>query len=241
MNTTRRRLLIIQTGAAPPDVLGRHGDFPEWFRRGLGLAPDRVACVRVDGGEALPPPDRVAAAVVTGSGAMVTQRLAWSERTADWLRAAVRVDLPLLGVCYGHQLLAHALGGRVDYNPRGREIGSVGIDLLPAAAGDALFEAMPTCFDAHATHLQSVVQPPAGAAILARSSLDDFHAICFAPRAWGVQFHPEFNVAHMRAYLRERSEPVDAEGLDARSLMHQVRACPQARSLLRRFVRLSLA
>ncbi len=238
MPTDRRRLLIVQTGAALPSVLARHGDFPEWFRRGLGVAPDRIACVRVDVGEPLPPPNRFAAAVVTGSGAMVTQRLDWSERTADWLRDAVSIELPVLGVCYGHQLLAHAFGGHVDYNPRGREVGSVEIELLPNVSDDTLFGSLPSNFDVHATHLQSVLEPPAGSVVLARSALDDCHVIRFAPRAWGVQFHPEFNIEHMRGYVRARAESIDAEGLDSRALMRQLRACPTAASLLRRFMRL---
>ena len=233
------KLLVVQAGTAMPEVRKRHGDFAEWFRRGLGLAPERVAIVRVDIGEGLPPPQSIAAAVITGSGAMVSERLDWSERTAQWLRTAAHAGLPMLGVCYGHQLLAHALGGHVDYNPRGREIGTVEIECLPSAADDALFGALRSQFRAHATHVQSVLQAPPGAVVLARSMLDDCQAVRYAPRVWGVQFHPEFGVAHMRGYLRERADVVGAEGLDAQHLVHDVRACPQARTLLRRFVRIA--
>jgi GMP synthase (glutamine-hydrolysing) len=233
------KLLIVQTGAALPAVRRRHGDFPEWFRRGLKLKPERVECVRVDVGAALPSPNSIDAVVITGSGAMVSERLNWSERAAGWLRDAAACGLPLLGVCYGHQLLAHAFGGRVDYNPRGREIGTVDIECLPAAASDELFCVQPERFRAHATHLQSVLDVPAGATVLARSMLDDCHAIRFAPRVWGVQFHPEFGVAQMRGYLRERADAVNAEGLDAVGLGMAVRASPHARDLLRRFVNLA--
>jgi GMP synthase (glutamine-hydrolysing) len=232
------KLLIVQTGAAAPEVLARYGDFPEWFRRGLGLRAEQIVVVRVDNGERLPRPHAVTGAVITGSAAMVPERLDWSERTAAWLRDGVDLGLPLLGVCYGHQLLAHALGGHVDYNPRGREIGTAEIERLPDAADDPLIGALPGRFLAHATHLQTVLRAPPGAVVLARSSLDDHQAVRFAANAWGVQFHPEFGVREMRGYLRARSEAIDYEGLDTQALLRAVRASPQARSVLRRFARI---
>jgi len=235
----KRPLLIMQTGTSLPAIRERHGDFPEWFRRGLGLTPPQVVCVRVDAGVAPPPPRHVAAVVITGSAAMVSEHLDWSERAVDWLRTAADVGTPMLGVCYGHQLLAHAFGGHVDYNPRGREIGTVNIERLPAAADDALFGTLPPVFRAQTTHLQSVLRPPSAAAVLARSTLDDCQALRHAPHVWGVQFHPEFGVAHMRGYLRERADAVNGEGLDAQRLSRQVGASPDARALLRRFVRIA--
>ena len=193
---------------------------------------------RVDNGARLPAPDSVAGAVITGSGAMVPERLDWSERTAAWLCDAVSVGLPLLGVCYGHQLLAHALGGHVDYNPRGREIGTAQIERLPLVEDDPLIGALPDRFLAHATHLQTVLRAPSGAVVLARSNLDDHQAVRFAANAWGVQFHPEFGVREMRGYLRARSEAIDYEGLDTQALLRAVRPCPQARNVLRRFARI---
>jgi len=233
------KLLIVQTGATLPALLPRHGDFPEWFRRGLGLKSEHLSIARVDAQQRLPPPRGIDGVVITGSGAMVSERLGWSERTAAWLRGAADAGVPMLGVCYGHQLLAHAFGGHVDYNPRGREIGTVQIECLPAARDDELLRDSPPRFRAHATHLQSVLRAPRGAVVLARSSLDDCQAVRFAPRVWGVQFHPEFNVTHMRGYLRERFDRIVAEGLDARALQQAVGNAPHARRLLRRFVRIA--
>ena len=155
-----KRVLIIQAGTTPTEIRTRFGDFPEWFRRGLRLTPGQIQCVRVDYDEKLPAPNSVAAAVVTGSAAMVTQRLQWSERSAEWLVDAAAARLPILGVCYGHQLLAHAFGGRVDNNPSGREIGSVGIRMLAAAREDELFGSLPARFDAQAIFFLIIRRPP---------------------------------------------------------------------------------
>ena len=231
-------LLIVQTGSAPAELRARIGDFPDWFRRALRVPDAHVRVVDVQHGAVLPALKNVSAAIVTGSAAMVTHRLDWSERTAQWLADAVRRDLPVLGVCYGHQLLAHALGGRIDDHPRGREIGTVTIDCLPHAADDELLGSSAP-FIAHATHVQTVADLPPGAVALARSAHDEYHAVRYARRAWGLQFHPEFPVAAMRGYLRLRADILHREGLDAARLSGAVRPSPRARALLRRFVRVA--
>ena len=230
------RFLIVQTGSTWPQLRARHGDFPDWFRRGLGLRRDEIDIVRVDAGEALPA-DAMAHAgvVVTGSPAMVSERLRWSEHTAAWLRVAIDRSMPVLGVCYGHQLLAHALGGRVDYHPGGREVGTVAIERMPASGDDVLLGAAPATFLAHASHQQSVLELPAGAVTLARSAHDPHHAVRYAPKVWGLQFHPEFSVEIMRGYLQRCARPA-AGDCPADCCNGRAHApAPVARRLLRRF------
>src|SRR5690606_36806035 len=137
----------------------RHGSFAHWIRVAAGLHRDQAVVVDVERGEGLPTRDGFAGVIVTGSAAMVTERHDWSERSAGWLREAAHAGLPLLGICYGHQLIAHALGGTVDDNPNGREMGTVHIDLHPQAQDDPLFAGLPARIKAQATHLQSVLQP----------------------------------------------------------------------------------
>jgi GMP synthase (glutamine-hydrolysing) len=227
-------VLIIRTGRAPDNIRARHGDFPHWFRIGAQLAmPAQV--VDVVAGESLPPPGAVAGAIITGSAAMVTERAAWSERTAGWLRDAMDVELPLFGVCFGHQLMAHALGGRVDYLPGGREIGTQPIELRPAAARDPLAAALPGVFRAHTTHEQSVLEPPPGATVLASSARDPHHLLRYGRQAMSAQFHPEFNADVMRAYIHRKRDAMRREGSDPHLVYRQVAPTPVARKLMRAF------
>ncbi len=227
--------LILETGQPVP-AMKRYGRFPHWIRVAAGLAEGETVVVNVEAGETPPPPGNFAGTIVSGSAAFVTDRADWSERTADWLRDAAHEGQPLLGICYGHQLLAHALGGQVDYNPAGRESGTIELELHPPAFEDPLFAGLPERFPAHATHLQTVLRAPEGATVLARSPQDACHAFRWGEHAWGVQFHPEFATHHIRGYVRARADCLQRHGRCARTVAREVSAAPLARRLLRRFV-----
>lgn len=228
------RCLIIKTGETIDSMKGS-GDFEDWIADGLGVSLSRCPVCRVDRSENLPPPEGFAAAVITGSSAMVSHRLAWSLRTGAWLREAVKVGLPLLGICYGHQLLAQAFGAPVDADPRGREIGTVRIRLRPEASDDPLFERLPELFPAQATHEESVLRLPEGAVHLASTEHTPIHAFRIGESAWGVQFHPEFGAEVMQGYIRARASKLEAEGLDPEALAVSVKKAPDSESLLRIF------
>ena len=228
--------LILETGQ-PAAPLRRFGGFPHWIRVAAGLAADDTVAMNVERGDALPAREGFAGAMITGSAAMVTEQLPWSERSAAWLRDAAEAGLPLFGICYGHQLLAHALGGEVGDNPAGRQMGTIEVSLLPAAADDPLFAGVPDPFLAQSTHLQAVLRLPEGAVALATSERDRFHAFRWGDSAWGVQFHPEFSTAHMRGYLRARRVALAREGFDPQAMLRAASAAPHARGILRRFVR----
>ena len=236
-----RPLLLIQTGEAPEPIHARFGGFADWFRAAMRLEPAQMRLVRVDEDEALPPPDSVPGAVITGSAAMVTERADWSERTADWIRAAMAAQTPLFGVCYGHQLMAHALGGKVGWLPAGREIGTESIARKTGSDGIAWLDGLPAAFPAHTTHRQSVLAPPPGAHTLARSELDPHQLLRYAPHALSTQFHPEFSTEHMRAYIDARADALRKEGLDPDALRADVRETEAARALLEGFAHAALA
>lgn len=85
--------------------------------------------------------------------------------------------MPLFGVCYGHQLIAHALGGVVDYHPAEREVGCEKNQLPPWGMADELLRQSPAQFPAHLTHEQTVITLPEGAVAFAHSTHDPHQII----------------------------------------------------------------
>lgn len=229
------RPVIVKTGSTLPELLGRRGDYEDWIVRGLGLPREAVDVVRVYEGEPLPRAAEPAAVVVTGSSAYVSEREPWSERAAAWLAERVAAGTPVLGICYGHQLLAHALGGCVERNPRGREMGTIEVVLEPAADADPLLGGLGPVLRVQATHVESVTRLPAAARRLAANAADPNHAFAVGGSAWGLQFHPEFDADVMRAYLVARRELLLAEGIDPQPLERGVGETPVGDTLLARF------
>lgn len=230
----RTRVVILKTGTTYPDIREHFGDFEDWFVRGLSSELE-LTVIDVESGESPGSPESWDGIVITGSPAMVSDRVPWSENTAQWLAKAVERSVPVLGVCYGHQLLAHALGGEVGYHPKGRETGTRTVELLPEASSDPLFREIPGQFKAQLTHKQSVLRLPPGAVLLGRGGFEPHQAFRVGPSAWGVQFHPEFSDTIMRAYLKVQAPDLTAEDLDPEALIAAVEPAPEASSLLERF------
>ncbi|WP_338619060.1 glutamine amidotransferase [Pigmentiphaga sp. CHJ604] len=228
-------ILILQTGGPPQAVGAAYGGFDRMVGEVAGLNPGRLARVAAYKGETPEAPSRYAAALITGSRANVTDHAPWSEACAGWVRDAMDASLPLFGICYGHQLMSYALGGRVGYLEGGREIGTQQVELTPAAAGDALVAGMPSIFAAHFIHEQTVAEPPAGAAVLARNGKDSHQMLRYGPNAVSVQFHPEFTVPVMRAYFDVMRAGLADEGLDVQALRAGVAETPVSHAIMRRF------
>lgn len=234
-------ILVLKTGEALPPVKAVCGDFEEWIARGMGrsVAPGDVEVAAAYLGDPLPAADRIAGVVVTGSVSMVSAREPWSERSAAWLAGVVRDDaVPVLGLCYGHQLIAHALGGEVGPNPNGREMGTVEVHFAKTANGALapLFES--GVFLGQTSHLESVLRAPRGAQVLARTALDPRAALRYGPRQWGTQFHPEFDAEILRRYVEARREILTAEGRDPDAMLGAIAETPDLARVLERFAAL---
>ncbi|MBI6750928.1 glutamine amidotransferase [Pseudomonas syringae] len=229
-------LLIIQLGRPPEDLVVTHGEQSDWMKQAIG-GDTSMSVIRPHAGDSIPNPSEVAGAVLTGSWSMVTDREPWSELTAEWIRCAMQERLPLLGICYGHQLMADALGGKVGFHASGREIGQHEVRLDPKAFSDALFASFPQKFQANLTHEQTVLKTPPGATVLASSAHDAHQIIRYSPEAISVQFHPEFNIDLMTACLVRRQDVFAREGYDIPEMVSSLRSTEYARAVLNDFAK----
>jgi GMP synthase (glutamine-hydrolysing) len=233
------RILIIKTGSTLPGLKSRKGDFENWIIAGMSVGADEVTVVDVTAGEPLPPNGAYAGVVVTGSHSMVTEHPRWSERAARWLALEIAVETPTLGICYGHQLLGYALGGTVEENPLGWELGTVEITLEDPASRDVLLGGFDSMLKVHASHTQSLTRLPRGAVRLASSSRDVNHAFRVGRTAWGVQFHPEFDCEIVQTYIQHCRKKLIADGQDPDQLLRESQDTRFGAEILKRFARVA--
>jgi len=235
-----RPLVCLVAGAPLPEVTASRGFYPQIIRRAAGEEA-AAAWLDVDlrDGSPLPDPARVGAVVITGSSSSVTERAPWMLRAEGYLREIVAAHVPTFGICFGHQMLGQALGGEVIKNPRGREIGTVDLEIL---ADDPIFEGPARAGArslANATHVDTVGTLPRGARVLARTALEPNAAVRFDETTWGVQFHPEMDAAVARTYLEVRRKLLEAEHIDADALLAKTDDAEVGRATLVRFLELA--
>lgn len=231
-----RPLLVLLTGTTLPTVRAAFGDFDAHFRHGVGdaWAGPWTAADAQDVTVALPAIDELAGVIVSGSSSSVTERAPWMLRLEGWLRGAVDAELPLLGVCFGHQILAQALGGEVRRNPRGRRLGSISARRVD---DDPLFDGVARELVVSVSHQDHVAVAPPGARPLVTAAHDELHAFAVGPRARAVQFHPEFRAGIVRGYVEARRDALRAEGQDPEVVLAGIVEPPDGPRILRNFVR----
>ncbi len=228
-------LTVLKAGDPVAELAQRRGDFAAWIRETVGDAwagEWRVHDIRED--SPLPPIEGAAGFIITGSSSSVTERAPWMLRAEAYVRELVATKTPLFGICFGHQMMAQALGGLVTKNPLGREIGTVRVE---REGDDAIFSDIPAVFEANETHVDAVVRLPEGARLLARTSKDAAAAFAVGDAARAVQFHPEIDADAMRGYVTARAPLMQAEGIDPDAVHRGVREAPHAQALLGNFVR----
>jgi len=199
-------ILILKTGELPRRVFEDLGPYERAFLNILG--DDRFVVIDARK-EELPEPDW-AGIIVTGSPASTYDEETWIARSEDFLRRAADQSVPLYGVCFGHQLVAQAFGGRVEKCRHGWELGTVHLTLTDDGKNDPLFSDLPETFSAQMSHGDVVTELPPGATPLARNDHSEHQSFRIGDTVWGTQFHPEFTptiVKNMIYALVDRLPP----------------------------------
>jgi len=183
---------ILQTGHAPDALIETAGDYPAMFARlldGHGFAFRTWAVV--DGAF----PDSVHDAegwLITGSRHGAYEDHAWIPPLETFIRAAYAAGVPLVGICFGHQIIAQAMGGRVEKFRGGWAVGPTAYEF----DGETL--------TLNAWHQDQVVEKPAQAAVVASNAFCENAALLYGDRAFTVQAHPEFRSDFVDGLIRTR-------------------------------------
>jgi GMP synthase-like glutamine amidotransferase len=200
---------IIETGR-PAEKLRDHGSYPDMFRRLLGPQSQTFqfrTYAAIDG-EMPSDPHVCDGWLITGSRHGAYERLPWMVKLEDFLRRAVAEKVPLVGICFGHQILAQALGGKVEKSDRGWGFGLHEYRVLPNdVAGSGVLAAVTL----PALHQDQVVEVPVGARVIGESDFCPNAILAYGDTALSFQPHPEFDLAFMRGVSEHRLKGIAPE------------------------------
>ena len=193
------RIGIIETGRPPGDLAERFGTYPAMFRRLLGPGFDYAD---IDATGPLPFPEAHDAFLITGSPAGVYDGLPWIAPLIQWIREARR-RTKLVGICFGHQIMAEALGGHVEKSSKGW---GVGLHEYPIVARPSWLSG-DNIVAAPASHQDQVVIQPPRTELVASSVFTPYAALGWTDQpAISFQFHPEFAPDYAKALIAARRD-----------------------------------
>ncbi len=209
-----RKVIIAETGHAPADLPERFGHYGDMTHRMVSDAGFRAdtSIVKVYDGGTLPPPSGGEALIITGSPAGVYEDHDWIPPLEDAVRAHIATGNKVVGICFGHQLMAQALGGEVEKSPKGW---GVGLQTNDVAGGAMPWGEGPQRFACAVSHQDQVVRLPDGATRLAGSAFCPYGTISYAGgRGLSFQMHPEFVAEFGLALLEARLDRIPQEVAD---------------------------
>jgi GMP synthase-like glutamine amidotransferase len=199
------KLTIVETGLVPPAIRDQFPDYPAMFRQMFAAADASLTfdTVSVIKGGALPDPAALDAVLYTGSPAGVYEDHDWIAPLMEFVRAAATARTPQIGICFGHQLMGEALGGKVTKSEKGWCVGRHTYEIVdcPVWSGGPC----PPTLNVAASHQDQVVVKPPSARVLARSDFTPYAALEYddAP-AISFQCHPEFSPDYSAALYGAR-------------------------------------
>lgn len=211
----RMKLTIIQTGELGAPLLARFGPYAAMFQRmfdatGPGF---RYEVVRALDGAPLPDPASLEGIVITGSAAGVYDNFPWMQPLREFIRGAYAQKTPMLGICFGHQIMADALGGDVRKSDKGWGLGrhSYGVTQRPGFMSDA-----PPVLAVACSHQDQVLVPPAEAEVILASEFTPNAGLAYRNgRALSFQPHPEFDDDYTAALAELRRGKAPDQTVDA--------------------------
>ena len=195
------KLAILETGRPPGELAERFGDYPMMVQKMLGFGFETES-FDVQSGE-LPELGEHDAYLITGSPAGVYDPLPWIAGLLEFIRRAK--DSKMVGICFGHQAMAEALGGKVEKSERGWGTGLQRYEIVgrePWMDGEDSV-AIP------ASHQDQVVLQPPGTEVVVESAFTPYAGLAWTGRpAISFQFHPEFSPAFAKALIEKRYDIV---------------------------------
>lgn len=198
------QVTIIEAGRAPGRLSEEFPRYPSMFMSLLGAAdPDLTfRTVAVLDGEALPDPTTCEAVLITGSPFGVYDSTPWMDPLRAFIRGVFAAKRPMVGVCFGHQVIADAMGGDVRKSEKGWGLGRHVYDVT---APQSWMTGAGTQVALSVSHQDQVITPPEGAVTLARSAHTDHAMIAYtdAP-VMSLQGHPEFSDEFVAALYAAR-------------------------------------
>lgn len=204
------KLTLIMVGETPAPMRDRFERYPPQFQKMLADDGFEFDPVWVLDGDPLPDPARLQGIIITGSAAGVYDDRAWMNPLKDFIRSAYAAKIPMLGICFGHQIMADALGGEVRKSEKGWSIGRH----VYRISGDPEFmSGMPREIAIAASHQDQVMTPPACASVFLSSDFTPNAGLIYDNgAAISMQPHPEFDLDFSQALVElRRDNPLDDE------------------------------
>jgi GMP synthase-like glutamine amidotransferase len=226
-------LTIVETGLVPEQIRASFVDYPCMFRALVRASDPSISfeTVSVIKGKNLPDPAGLDAILITGSPAGVYDDLPWMEPLKEFIRGAASAGVPQIGICFGHQIIAEALGGKVIKSPKGWGVGRHTYDVLACPGLDA--EKCPASVSVAVSHQDQVIALPPGAAVIARSDFTPYAGLYYADApAISFQCHPEFDDTYSAALYAARAERLGPAAAEAIASL----ATPGANALMGRWM-----
>ncbi|KPF83431.1 glutamine amidotransferase [Brevundimonas sp. AAP58] len=201
-------IAVLETGRPPAALQPTHGDYPSMFVRLLGDGFETRA-FDVQAGH-LPDPAVFDGAIITGSAAGVYEDHAWIPPLLDWIRRA-RGRTRLVGVCFGHQAMAQALGGRVEKSERGW---GVGLHRYRVVEPQPWMDPLVAEIALSASHQDQVLLKPEAARVTLASDFTPYAGLAWDDDAMSLQPHPEFSRAFTGALVEGRRGRIEEAVVD---------------------------